>query len=94
MPASAPQGRREKPLERGSYAMVRTIVGANWGDEGKGKITDVLAENSDVVVRFQGGANAGHTLSMIMENLPSTCCPQACFTKYRQHHRPGRGFGY
>lgn len=42
--------------------MIRTIVGANWGDEGKGKITDVLAENSDVVVRFQGGANAGHTI--------------------------------
>jgi len=42
--------------------MVRTIVGTNWGDEGKGKITDVLAENSDVVVRFQGGANAGHTI--------------------------------
>lgn len=42
--------------------MVRTIVGANWGDEGKGKITDVLAESSDVVVRFQGGANAGHTI--------------------------------
>lgn len=43
-------------------SMVRTIVGANWGDEGKGKITDVLAESSDVVVRFQGGANAGHTI--------------------------------
>jgi len=42
--------------------MVRTIVGANWGDEGKGKITDVLAESSDVVVRFQGSANAGHTI--------------------------------
>lgn len=42
--------------------MVRTIVGANWGDEGKGKITDVLAETSDIVVRFQGGANAGHTI--------------------------------
>ncbi len=42
--------------------MVRAIVGANWGDEGKGKITDVLAEDSDVVVRFQGGANAGHTI--------------------------------
>ncbi len=42
--------------------MIRTIVGANWGDEGKGKITDVLAEKSDVVVRFQGGANAGHTI--------------------------------
>ncbi len=42
--------------------MVRTIVGANWGDEGKGKVTDMLAETSDVVVRFQGGANAGHTI--------------------------------
>ncbi|MEA5016259.1 MAG: adenylosuccinate synthase [Candidatus Limiplasma sp.] len=42
--------------------MIRTIVGANWGDEGKGKITDALAEKSDIVVRFQGGANAGHTI--------------------------------
>ena len=42
--------------------MVRAIVGANWGDEGKGKITDVLAQDSDIVVRFQGGANAGHTI--------------------------------
>lgn len=42
--------------------MVKAIVGANWGDEGKGKITDMLAETSDVVIRFQGGANAGHTI--------------------------------
>ena len=42
--------------------MVKAIVGANWGDEGKGKITDMLAQQSDVVVRFQGGANAGHTI--------------------------------
>lgn len=42
--------------------MVDIIVGANWGDEGKGKVTDLLAEKSDVVVRFQGGANAGHTI--------------------------------
>ena len=42
--------------------MVKAIVGANWGDEGKGKITDLLAETSDIVVRFQGGANAGHTI--------------------------------
>jgi len=42
--------------------MIRTIVGANWGDEGKGKITDVLAKTCDIVVRFQGGANAGHTI--------------------------------
>ena len=42
--------------------MVRAIVGANWGDEGKGKITDMLAQESDIVIRFQGGANAGHTI--------------------------------
>lgn len=42
--------------------MVKAIVGANWGDEGKGKITDMLAEHSDIVIRFQGGANAGHTI--------------------------------
>ncbi len=42
--------------------MVKAIVGANWGDEGKGKITDMLAQRSDIVVRFQGGANAGHTI--------------------------------
>ena len=42
--------------------MVRAIVGANWGDEGKGKMTDLLGGKSDVVVRFQGGANAGHTI--------------------------------
>ena len=42
--------------------MVRAIVGANWGDEGKGKLTDVLAKGSDIVIRFQGGANAGHTI--------------------------------
>ena len=42
--------------------MVKAIVGANWGDEGKGKITDMCAENADIVVRFQGGANAGHTI--------------------------------
>ena len=42
--------------------MVRAIVGANWGDEGKGKLTDMLAETSDIIVRFQGGSNAGHTI--------------------------------
>lgn len=42
--------------------MVRAIVGANWGDEGKGKITDMLGEESDIIVRFQGGSNAGHTI--------------------------------
>ena len=42
--------------------MVKAVVGANWGDEGKGKITDMLAEESDIIVRFQGGSNAGHTI--------------------------------
>lgn len=42
--------------------MVKAVVGANWGDEGKGKITDMLAVNADIVIRFQGGANAGHTI--------------------------------
>jgi len=56
--------------------MVRAIVGANWGDEGKGKITDTLAENTDIVVRFQGGANAGHTIvneygKFALHSLPS-----------------------
>lgn len=46
----------------GDTVMVKAIVGANWGDEGKGKITDLLANESDIVIRFQGGANAGHTI--------------------------------
>ncbi len=56
--------------------MVKAIVGANWGDEGKGKITDMLAETSDIIVRFQGGANAGHTIvnnygKFALHTLPS-----------------------
>ncbi|MDO4942180.1 MAG: adenylosuccinate synthase [Lachnospiraceae bacterium] len=56
--------------------MVKAIVGANWGDEGKGKITDMLAQDSDIVVRFQGGANAGHTIindygKFALHTLPS-----------------------
>ena len=42
--------------------MVKAIVGANWGDEGKGKITDMLAQEADIVIRYQGGSNAGHTI--------------------------------
>ena len=42
--------------------MITAIVGANWGDEGKGKITDLLAKESEIVIRFQGGSNAGHTI--------------------------------
>ena len=58
--------------------MVRAVVGANWRDEGKGKITDMLAETSDIIVRFQGGANAGHTIvndygKFALHTLPSGC---------------------
>lgn len=42
--------------------MIKAIVGANWGDEGKGKITDMLSQNADIIIRFQGGSNAGHTI--------------------------------
>lgn len=42
--------------------MIKAIVGANWGDEGKGKLTDVFAQDADIIVRFQGGNNAGHTI--------------------------------
>ena len=52
---------KEKAIIGGNQ-MVRAIVGANWGDEGKGKITDMLGEKSDIIVRFQGGSNAGHTI--------------------------------
>ena len=50
--------------------MVRAIVGANWGDEGKGKITDMLAKESDIIVRFRAAATLVTQLSTITENLP------------------------
>ena len=56
--------------------MVKAVVGAHWGDEGKGKITDMLAKEADIIVRFQGGANAGHTIvndygKFALHTLPS-----------------------
>ena len=56
--------------------MVKAVVGANWGDEGKGKITDMMAEAADIIIRFQGGANAGHTIvnnygKFALHSLPS-----------------------
>ena len=56
--------------------MVKAVVGANWGDEGKGKITDMLSKEADIIVRFQGGANAGHTIvndygKFALHTLPS-----------------------
>ena len=59
--------------------MVKAIVGANWGDEGKGKITDMLAEKADVVVRFQGGANAGHTIKNKYGKFALHTCPSGVF---------------
>mgnify|MGYP003204411733 FL=1 len=65
----------EKDTRR-NCVMVTAVVGANWGDEGKGKITDMLAEKADIIVRFQGGANAGHTIvndygKFALHTLPS-----------------------
>ena len=63
----------------GSHTMVKAIVGANWGDEGKGKVTDMFAREADIVVRFQGGANAGHTIinergRFALHLMPSGVC--------------------
>ena len=60
----------------GGLSMVKAVVGANWGDEGKGKITDMLSQEADIIVRFQGGANAGHTIvnnygKFALHTLPS-----------------------
>ena len=67
---------KEKPVKWRKLSMVRAVVGANWGDEGKGKITDMLGQESDIIVRFQGGANAGHTIvndygKFALHTLPS-----------------------
>ncbi|MDD3415080.1 MAG: adenylosuccinate synthase [Lachnospiraceae bacterium] len=59
--------------------MVKAIVGANWGDEGKGKITDTMAAKADIVVRFQGGANAGHTIVNNYGKFALHTCPSGVF---------------
>ncbi len=61
--------------------MVRAVVGANWGDEGKGKITDMLAKDADIVVRFQGGANAGHTIKNEYGKFALHTLPSGVFNK-------------
>jgi len=66
----------EAAQRRVNILMIKAIVGANWGDEGKGKITDVIAAQSDIVIRFQGGSNAGHTIinnygKFALHQLPS-----------------------
>lgn len=62
--------------------MVKAIVGANWGDEGKGKITDMLAEKSDIIVRFQGGSNAGHTIINDYGKFALHLLPSGVFYKH------------
>ena len=68
--------------------MVRAIVGANWGDEGKGKITDMLAKESDIIVRFQGGSNAGHTIINNYGKFAPSPASVRCFLQsYDKHLR-------
>lgn len=62
--------------------MIKAVVGANWGDEGKGKITDMLAENADIVVRFQGGSNAGHTIINEYGRFALHLLPSGIFYKH------------
>lgn len=62
--------------------MVKAVVGANWGDEGKGKITDMLAQESDIIVRFQGGANAGHTIVNNYGKFALHTLPSGVFTEH------------
>ena len=74
--------------------MVKAIVGANWGDEGKGKITDMLAETSDVVIRFQGGANAGHTIINNQGRFALHSSLRRVLSPRHQYHRKWYGTGY
>ena len=62
---------------------VQIILGAQWGDEGKGKVVDMLAEGADIVARYQGGANAGHTVCIgdkqyVLHLLPSGMFHEQC----------------
>ncbi|MEE0553948.1 MAG: adenylosuccinate synthetase, partial [Clostridia bacterium] len=61
--------------------MITAVVGANWGDEGKGKITDRLAQDADYVVRFQGGSNAGHTIKNEWGKFALHLLPSGIFSK-------------
>src|SRR6185503_934367 len=57
------------------------VIGAQWGDEGKGKVTDLLAERADAVVRFQGGNNAGHTIIRDGETFKLHLMPPGVLTE-------------
>ena len=72
----------------GGFIMVKAVVGANWGDEGKGKITDMLAEKADIIIRFQGGANAGHTIINDYGKFAlHTLTVRSFLRTYNQYHR-------
>lgn len=71
--------------------MVKAVVGANWGDEGKGKITDMLAREADIIIRFQGGANAGHTIVNDYGKFALHTLPSGVFLQtYDEHYRKRR----
>ena len=55
------------------------VVGTQWGDEGKGKITDFLSANAEVIARYQGGDNAGHTIVIDGKSLSCTLIPSGIF---------------
>ena len=67
--------------------MIKAVVGANWGDEGKGKITDMLAQKADIIVRFQGGANAGHTIVNDYGKFALHTLPSGVFITIQQVYR-------
>src|ERR1700742_4282786 len=74
MTALAIERHRQRGKEAGTLANV-TVIGGQWGDEGKGKIVDWLASRADLVVRFQGGHNAGHTLVVGEETYKLSLLP-------------------
>ena len=69
--------------------MIKAIVGANWGDEGKGKITDMLSQDADIVIRFQGGSNAGHTIRNNYGKFALHMLPSGVFLP-AHHQYPGK----
>ena len=66
------------------------IIGAQWGDEGKGKVVDWLASRADIVVRFQGGHNAGHTLVVGNQTYKLSLLPSGLGARQARHHRQWR----
>ncbi len=70
---------------------IKIIVGANWGDEGKGRMVDYFAQDADFAVRYQGGNNAGHTVIKNMENLNFIDSFRCVNNKNSEHTRSGYG---